>query len=145
MSNESSNQKLYEEAFALLARADALLDGVRSRHEAHLANMLAEIDLRFTSANEVPVERAVVKAPEWATIRQYISAALSQRSAPEPTLTLDPGCIRQIADNLQEADEAELLEGLVCEAAITALRDIATEIERFGPKTTPDTDEGMKP
>lgn len=79
----ASKQSLYEEALALLARADALLDGMRTRHEARLIELLAEIDLRFTSGNSVPVERAAIRASEWAAIRQYISASLGNRQPDE--------------------------------------------------------------
>lgn len=78
----TANQKLYQEALALLARADALLDGVRERHEAKLTSMLRDIDERFMSGNEIAVERAMVTAREWAAIRQYVSASLAALPAP---------------------------------------------------------------
>lgn len=37
MKDTASRKRLYDEAFALLARADALLDAMRAKYELHVA------------------------------------------------------------------------------------------------------------
>jgi hypothetical protein len=47
-----------------------------------LAQLIAAIDMRFRSGNQVPVERAVLKAAEWEQIRALLAVpAPNQRNA----------------------------------------------------------------
>lgn len=42
---------------------------------ADLKKVIAELELRFTSGNSVPVERAFIRDHEWQAIRQALSDA----------------------------------------------------------------------
>lgn len=37
-----------------------------------LADLMADLELRFTSANEIPVERASLRATEWRALKAHI-------------------------------------------------------------------------
>lgn len=36
-------------------------------------DIVKQIELKFTSGNEIPVKQAVVKVEEWNTLREYIA------------------------------------------------------------------------
>ena len=52
--------------------------------EPHLLrSLIAAIDARFESGNHVGVERAYIKAHEWALISAYLFIAIKKAEAPE--------------------------------------------------------------
>jgi hypothetical protein len=52
--------------------ADAVVKWNRRIHPTQPAQTVEEVELRFTSGNSVPVERATVRDHEWQTIRQAL-------------------------------------------------------------------------
>ena len=45
-----------------------------------IQQIVADMKLRFTSGNEIPVERAHIRADEWHVVLQCINAALAEES-----------------------------------------------------------------
>ena len=45
-----------------------------------IQQIVADMKMRFTSGNEIPVERAHIRADEWPIVLQYINAAIAEES-----------------------------------------------------------------
>lgn len=52
--------------------------------EKTIQQILEDMKLRFTSGNEIPVERAHIRADEWPIVLKYINAALAEESKRKP-------------------------------------------------------------
>lgn len=63
------------------------LNIVRGRHtdmtdtkNKTIQQIVADMKMRFTSGNKIPVERAHIRADEWSIVLQYINMAIAEES-----------------------------------------------------------------
>ena len=74
--SSADKASLYTEAFMLLTRVNAILNRTAKRGQTRLREVVTMIDERFVSGNTIPVERASIRAEEWAILRQYLLTSL---------------------------------------------------------------------